>query len=107
MSQKQRINEAKKAMTGVKSKVYQRRPYTVAFMTATVNGETYDGVGVTKVCWPDWWSSTKGKNIAIGKAEKHIAKQALGLDGPWDTTASGEVHEIPKALRVALDDGAV
>jgi hypothetical protein len=46
----------------------QRRPYTMMSVTSWFNGKVYDGVGFSKVCYPDRWDDEQGADIAVSRA---------------------------------------
>jgi len=58
--------------------VFQRQPNTVVIIEATVNGQLYEGVGFTKVRWPDAWDEEYGVTLAECKAVADIARQVMG-----------------------------
>ena len=59
----------------------QRRPYTCAQLKMVAVGYAYTGVGFSKVCWPDEWSSTYGINEAIRRATRDSCKAILAEPG--------------------------
>ena len=57
------------------SNVYQRRPFTMVRLCCTTPTTAYEGLGFSKVCYPDRWSDKYGKQMALKKATAHIMKQ--------------------------------
>ena len=46
----------------------QRRPYTMVALKSWYNDKEYDGVGFSKVCFPDGWDGEQGGDIAKSRA---------------------------------------
>lgn len=53
----------------------QRRPYTMMSIISWFNGKEYDGVGFSKVCYPDKWDDEHGADIALRRALIDILHQ--------------------------------
>lgn len=55
--------------------IVQRRPYTMVSVTSWFNGKEYDGVGFSKVCYPDKWNDEDGADLALRRALIDILHQ--------------------------------
>ena len=47
---------------------HQKRPYTYVKVKCSTRGKVYEGVGFSKVMYPDRWDSAVGYDIAYRKA---------------------------------------
>jgi len=70
------MTEIRENITGVA--VHQRQPWTCVVITSIVNGEEREGVGFTKVQWPDAWDAEYGVTLAECKAVADVARQVMG-----------------------------
>ena len=70
------MTEIRENITGVA--VHQRQPWTCVVVTTCVNGEEREGVGFTKVQWPDAWDEEYGVTLAECKAVADVARQVMG-----------------------------
>jgi hypothetical protein len=78
----------------------QRRPYTMVALKSWYNGKEYDGIGFSKVCFPDGWDGEQGGDIAKSRALIDILHQIR-----WDEmTEYEESHTVP-TLDECLDQG--
>lgn len=53
--------------------VIQRRPWCTVVAEVEHNGQCYIDFGHSKANWPDWYSTKRGKEIALGRAIHEIA----------------------------------
>ncbi|MCJ7761116.1 hypothetical protein MUP59_08270 [Candidatus Bathyarchaeota archaeon] len=53
--------------------VIQRRPWCTVVAEVEHNGQCYIDFGHSKANWPDWYSTKRGKEIALGRAINEIA----------------------------------
>lgn len=53
--------------------VIQRRPWCTVIAEVEHNGQCYIDFGHSKANWPDWYSTKRGKEIALGRAINEIA----------------------------------
>ena len=53
---------------------YQRQPWTFVEMVTEFDSEAIGTFGFSKVCWPDEWSADKGREIAIERELKRLAR---------------------------------
>ena len=78
----------------------QRRPYTMVALKLWYNDKEYDGVGFSKVCFPDGWDGEQGGDIAKSRALIDILHQIR-----WDEMTEYEIASIPQTLDECLDLG--
>jgi len=78
----------------------QRRPYTMVALKSWYNGKEYDGVGFSKVSYPDGWKEEDGGDIASARALIDILHQIR-----WDEMTEYEIDRIPQTLEECLDQG--
>lgn len=53
----------------------QECPYTAVGMTYLYDGNSFTGVGFSKVNWPDKWDHEYGFDVAVSRAVRSIRKQ--------------------------------
>lgn len=58
----------------------QTRPWTFVEITYWQGEYATIGYGFSKANWPDKWSATYGRNLAIEKAAAHIVRQVAEQD---------------------------
>ena len=78
----------------------QRRPYTMVALKSWYNDKEYDGVGFSKVCYPDGWKEEDGGDIASARALIDILHQIR-----WDEMTEHEIANIRQDLDDILDQG--
>ena len=62
-----------------------RRPYVICLVLQTyiapdTQMQAVEGIGVSKVCWPDRFSAFDGKRRALGRAKLDAAKKLCGVE---------------------------
>jgi len=67
--------------------VIQRRPWCTVVAEVEYNGQRYIDFGHSKANWPDWYSTKRGKEIALGRAINEIA---IRIDCAEATTPTDE-----------------
>lgn len=63
---------------------FVRKPWTFVLAVFEIRGHLVQEYGFSKVCWPDGWDATTGKQIAVRHAAETLAKKIAaypeGLD---------------------------
>ena len=77
------VRELARSLPLVSVRYLIRRPYVICFalygyQVTETDSEFMEGVGISKVCWPDRFNVGKGKVIALGRAKLDIAKKLYG-----------------------------
>jgi hypothetical protein len=73
----------------------QRRPYTMVSIVSWYSDTQYNGIGFSKVCYPDRWDDEQGADIAVRRALIDILHQVR-----WDedTARLSELVELMNML---------
>jgi hypothetical protein len=77
----------------VSRSVYQERPYTCIVLEVKTPYGVVQGIGFSKVCYPDRWNAQRGEELAKDKTITRIAKtimEKMEADKPR-VVRSGEI----------------